>query len=124
MAADLKLYRDLGCSIEVDNPGAFYDLQLGPVTGLDGDSGDRSDITLYLKNVGDKPAESVRIYKENDPLNRISIGDGTHYFENNVDLGDIIEGYTKPFLIKTVIAARTLRENFQPKLYFSYSSEA
>ena len=63
MPADLKLYRDIGCSIEVDNPGAFYDLQLGPVTGLDGDTGDRSDVTLYLKNVGDKPAEGVKIYK-------------------------------------------------------------
>ena len=124
MAANLVLYRDLGCSIEVDNPGQFYDLQLGPVTGLDGDAGDRADTTLYLKNIGDKTAESVRIYKENDTANRLEISDGSHFYPDDVDLGDILVGYSKSFIIKTVIPAGTARENYTPNVYFSYSSEA
>jgi len=124
MAANLQLYSDMACTTQLSDPTAlYYELILGPVTGLDGDAGDRADVAIYVKNTGDQVALGTTITKYDDPSNRLQFSDTVQaYTDNNLVLGNIAVGAVKEVLLKLVVPAGTAQEYDAPKLTLSAKS--
>ena len=68
MSAILKCYIDAECTKEMFFESKSYATNLGPKTGLDGDSGQVVDQEFYIKNVGDAVAQQVQIREVGDLL--------------------------------------------------------
>lgn len=124
MAANLQLYSDMACTQQVSDPTAlYYELILGPVTGLDGDAGDRADVAIYLKNTGDQVALAVQMIKYDDPYDRLQFSDNIQpYTNNNLVVGNIAVGAVKEILLKLIVQAGTAQEYDAPKITFRAKS--
>ena len=123
MSANICFYTDIGCTKEVPISGSFYDLVVGPLTGLDGDQGDRVDLRLYAKNIGDQDAIETFIVKEGDLPNMLTMADsGGVYVSTGLKLGTIKPGTYKDLLIKLVVPAGTDKCIISPKLFAKYKS--
>lgn len=108
MPAQIKFYSDEGCLHELDIKGTIYEVVLGPVTGLDGDLGDRVDYATYAKNVGDQVAMSTVIEKFDDKKKLIAMSDGINdYVDDNLKLGDIKPGGVRLVYLKLVVPSNT-----------------
>lgn len=49
MSADIRCYWDEACTDELFQETTSYSISLGPRTGLNGDTGEITDQTIYLK---------------------------------------------------------------------------
>ena len=108
MPALIEYFTDVTCTKELDKSGSIYELILGPITGLDGDLGDRVDYIIYAKNVGDQVGMAVKVVKEGDDKNFITISDGvTDYVKNELVLGDMKPGDIKAMFLKLVVPPNT-----------------
>lgn len=123
MSANICFYTDVACTKEVPISGSFYDLVVGPITGLDGDTGDRVDLRLYAKNIGDQDAMETYIVKEGDLPNMLTLGNVEgNYDPSKLKLGTIKPGVVRDFLIKIVVPAGTDKCIIEPKLFAKYKS--
>lgn len=132
MSAELKLYEDKGTTNEIRVSGDFYDMFIGPVTGLDGDSGDQTDCLVYLKNVGTSTAYSVTLVYENNPSSLIMASlDNNNYSSQSLLIGDLVcedktNGVTAnvvPIYLRIVVPSGTLMPTDRPIVSFTYKSE-
>lgn len=132
MPANIKIYKDLACTQELDLDSLVYELLLGPEYGLDGDLGDVATSTVYLTNSGDKPGLYVRISKEGDVEDRIALSDGLLPFkEDDVRYGtmnppDAVTGLkdVRTLQIRLTIPAGTPPQSEFPVLYVDYKTLA
>jgi hypothetical protein len=122
MPANLKIFKDVNCTQELEINDIYYQLLLGPVTGLDGDFGDRSDVQLYIKNIGDKPAMYVRLFKENDPEDRIDFSSGGAYVKDDLQYPDILQNATASLLIRLIVQKNTPASLVTPTFYLKYKT--
>lgn len=95
MSANIKVYTDSACITELGKQAGLtdYDLLMGPAYGLDGDAGDRADVMLYFKNVGDQPAVNTRLNISSDPEGLVTFFIGSDELTGpEISLGDILMG--------------------------------
>lgn len=120
MSAIIKCYFDKDCTEEVFKNAISYDMQLGPRTGLDGDTGEVYNTSIFLRNEGDCKAYNVRV-KE--------VGDLNDYFFMSTRLGsneqfiiavpDIEPGRVEELVLTAVIPKGTKNS----KDYLEYTIE-
>lgn len=78
MSALIKCYFDKACTDQLFKNDISYDMQLGPRTGLDGDTGEVYSKSIFLRNEGDCKAYNIRV-KE--------VGDLNDFFYMSTSLG-------------------------------------
>lgn len=99
MSADIRCYWDEACTDELFQETTSYSISLGPRTGLNGDTGEITDQTIYLKNVGDVTAQNTRIQEVGDLNNYFKVTTPlVTYGEVNIAVGDISPGEVKKLL--------------------------
>ena len=125
MSALIKLYSDVGCTTELCTSGTIYDLFVGPETGLDGNGGDRSDVVVYAKNVGNQIAVGARVVFNVNPSNRLSIRlTNTDYSTDTITVGDVAVSASFPVYLRLTIPTATLMDSNRPNFSFKYKSLA
>jgi hypothetical protein len=126
MSANLQIYTKPTClpSEELIIAGTDYDLTIGPNTGLDGDTGDRADMVLYIKNTGDKPAIDIRLSKDNDvaDLAEFRLSSVTTYAKNNVSLGDLLPTEVMVLYVRVTVTKGTVAALVAPNFTFKFKS--
>lgn len=125
MSAVLQIYKAPSCTVqdELLIAGDDYDLTLGPNTGLDGDTGDRADMVLYVKNTGDKPAMYVRVVKDNDQSDMVTFRTGSgEYTKNNLVVTDILPSEVVQLYVRTTVPKGTPASLVNPNITFKYKS--
>lgn len=126
MSAVIQVYTNPSCAsdTELKLAGADYDLMLGPNTGLDGDTGDRVDTILYVKNTGDKPAIDVRLVKDNDASDRVDFltTSMTSYSKTGLSLGDILSTEVRQIYVRVTVPRGTAASLLSPNFTFKYRS--
>ncbi len=124
MAANVKLYLEEACITELEKfESGDYDLPLGPQFGLDGDAGDRADLMLYVKNVGDQPAVSTRLNKYTDPESRVLlIVNNEEHAGAEVLLGDIFPAAIVPVMVRVSIPKGSEPGNYFPDFEVRYKT--
>lgn len=126
MSAILQVYTKPTClpTEEVMLAGSDYDLILGPTTGLDGDTGDRADVALYIKNTGDKPAIDIRLVKDNDTADmaEFRLEGNTAYIKNDVSMGDLLPTEVVPLYIRVTVTKGTPAMMVAPNFTFKFKS--
>ena len=125
MSAILQVYTSVSCDAasELTLAGADYDLTLGPTTGLDGDTGDRADSQLFIKNTGNKPALSTQVIKDGDAEGRIEIRTGgTNYTTGILSLGDIMPAQVIPIYVRVTVPRGTEATIVSPNFTMKYRS--
>lgn len=104
MSADIRCYWDEACTDELFQETTSYSISLGPRTGLNGDTGEITDQTIYLKNVGDVTAQNTRIQEVGDLNNYFKVTTPlVTYGEVNIAVGDISPGEVKEITIHSII---------------------
>lgn len=126
MSAILQVYNKSTCAAteELSIAGLDYDLTIGPITGLDGDSGDRTDVGLYVKNTGNVPAIDVTLFKDNDTADfaEFRLGSDKNYVKDQLFLGNILPGQVVDVYLRVTVAAGTPAMLVSPNLTFKFKS--
>lgn len=125
MSALIKLYTDLACTAELRTSGAIYDLFVGPETGLNGNGGDRADVVVYAKNVGNQIAVGASIVFNVNPNNRLSMRlTATDYSTETIEVGNVAVGSSFPVYLRLTVPTGTLMNAARPNFSFKYKSIA
>ena len=120
MAAVIQVFKDSGAINLYPLIGSNYDLQLGPVNGLNGADGDLVNQSIYIKNTGTMAASNVTIAKSNDPNNNVSFSmTGVDPVLNQLLVGTMTVGQIVEIIITVSIPMGTPPLTSNP--YFSFS---
>lgn len=124
MSANLKLYTDSAGLNELRVSGTVYDVFLGPEIGLEGDTGDIADLSIYIKNIGDKIAQETRLVFNNNPGSMLTARVGSDYTSNTIDIGSISVNAVVPVFLRLTVPTGTLMTIDRPDISVVYKSEA
>lgn len=126
MSAILQIYKSPACTPadELNIAGADYDLTIGPNTGLDGDTGDRADMALYLKNTGNRPAIDIRLTKANDiaDMAQFKTAAMTSYVPDALSVGDLLPTEVIAVYVRVTVPSGTPAVLIAPNFTLKFKS--
>ena len=113
MTANIKCFIDKECTKEIGlSDIGTYLVQLGPLEGLNGHSGEYWEAPIYFKNVGTRAALNVTLSIENDPLEYIAL--------DPMNVGDFKELEVKPVIVSATIPRWTPYAIETPRFIIEY----
>jgi hypothetical protein len=106
MAAELKVYTDAGCTVELTGT-----LQIGAVTGLNGTDGETVITSVWLKNTGDVTISNLILTETLDTAARGHYSlDGVTYNVTTITVDTLVTGAIQRIYIKVIIPPATAVE--------------
>ena len=122
MSANIKCFVDENCTQElVFEDDSSYTLNLAPIVGLNGDTGETYDTKVWFQNVGTRAALNVRVLVSNDRLSfeNIILDDGTES-QTDAFVGDMKEREKRSMTIRIIVPRWTQAQLYLPVIAFDY----
>lgn len=108
MSAVIKCYYDEACTDPIFFDVVSYSLQMGPRSGLNGDTGETINQTIYIRNEGDTIAQDVKVREVGDISDYFKISTPTQSFQSILgELGTLEPGESTWFILHTIIPKHT-----------------
>ena len=90
MSALIKCYYDKQCTSPVFFDVISYTLDMGPKSGLNGDTGEIVNQTIYIRNEGDTPAQNIQVKEVGDISDYFKISTPAKKYQSILgELGDL-----------------------------------